>query len=61
MNNAFVLAAVVFALVGTLVFAAIAPYLYEVDAQPVIRKPVCPEQSPLRGSSPPCGPGMRTR
>ena len=39
-----VLATVIFALVGTLVFAAVAPYLSEVDAR--IKMDNCPRQSP---------------
>ena len=50
-----VLAAVVFALAGTLVFVAIAPYLSEVDARDLAR--TCPKQSPdTDGPSNGCGP-----
>lgn len=47
-KTTFVIAAVVFALVGTLVFAAVAPQLQDVDAQekpkPVERQ--CSDKSP---------------
>jgi hypothetical protein len=42
-KTTFVMAAVVFALVGTLVFASVAPYLSDADA--TIR-PFCPRSSP---------------
>ena len=49
-----VLAAVIFGLVGTLVFAAIVPSLSEVDAKRDMMK-ICPLSSPNGGSPPPCG------
>lgn len=65
MNNktTVIVAVVVFALVGTLVFAAIAPYLSEVDASTKAR-PFCPRQSPdgadgLDDGQRGCGPTKR--
>jgi hypothetical protein len=57
MNNKMtvVIAAVIFSLVGTLVFAAVAPYLSEVDAQR--DRVTCPRQT--GHLSPPCGPPAR--
>jgi hypothetical protein len=51
MNNraTVILAAVVFALVGTLVFTAIAPYLSEVDASRLIDPCGPNKDSPCRG------------
>ena len=52
-----VVAAVVFALVGTLAIASIAPSLFsEANAKGEGRNKNCPENSPNRGESgPPCG------
>jgi len=60
-----VLAAVVFALVGTIVFAAIAPYLSEVNVQKG-RVLQCGRGSPEANdgdtdNSPPCGPDRKAR
>ena len=49
-----VVAAVIFALVGTLVFGAIAPSLYEVDAKRDLAV-TCPKGTLNAGLSPPCG------
>lgn len=60
-----ILAAVIFAFVGTLVFAAIAPYLSEVDAQKgrVIQcGPGSPEANDGDAdNSPPCGPDRKAK
>ena len=54
-----VLAAVVFGLVGTLVFTAIVPSLSEVDAKLDANRDMmmktCPLSSPNAGFPPPCG------
>lgn len=49
-----VIAAVIFALVGTLVFGAILPSLHEVDAKRDTAV-TCPKGTPHAGLSPPCG------
>ena len=55
-KTTIVITAIVFALVGTMIFSAVAPYLAtEVDARPPIKK-TCNENSPNGGfSGPPCG------
>ena len=51
-------AALVFALVGTLVIAAVLPHLTaDIDAKPIMKEKLCSEHSPNGGvSGPPCGP-----
>lgn len=58
MNNksTIVMTSIVFALVGTMIFAAVAPYLAtEVDAKPRPIDKRCNENSPNGGNPSPCG------
>ena len=62
MNNAtVVLATVIFALVGTLVIAAVVPYLSHVEGTVLIKK--CPkgDRNPDRPGCGPGGPPIKTK